>query len=228
MLCCSTGRLQAHLEAAALARCAVDTHGAAHALDQALHDGQADARAFDAFGLGAQPVEGFEQVGHLLCVQAAAGGGRARYHPSAFGGASTHTCPPWRLNLMALLSWLMSSWRSRVGSARDCPAAGCRAGHRDTPPQGSPRTRRPARPVAPVPRWFNAAARRPGRPLAGPRGRGGCCGRCWTSWRTGPAKYGPAPARCGSLSRAANRLRARRCTAQARAAAAYIGRKRQV
>jgi hypothetical protein len=30
------------------------------------------------------------------------------------------------------------------------------------------------------------------------------------------------------LSRAANRLRARRCTAQARAAAAYIGRKRQV
>ena len=59
-------------EHAAYADAAVHAHAAAHQLDEALGDDQADARAFLAARLLAQPVKRLEQFGHLRVVQALA------------------------------------------------------------------------------------------------------------------------------------------------------------
>ncbi len=64
---------QRHLEQRAFARLAAHRDAAAHAFDQRLDDGQADAGAFDAFALGAEAVERLEQA-----APAASASGRAR------------------------------------------------------------------------------------------------------------------------------------------------------
>ena len=74
------GIRQAHLEHAAFVGCAACLHRAAHALDQCLDDGQADAGAFDAFVFQAQPVEGLEGLLQLGLAHAATGVADAQAH----------------------------------------------------------------------------------------------------------------------------------------------------
>jgi hypothetical protein len=53
----------------AFAALAAHRDAAAHAFDQRLDDGEADARAFDALVLGAEAVERLEQAGQLVGVR---------------------------------------------------------------------------------------------------------------------------------------------------------------
>ena len=96
------------------ARRAVHLHGAAHALDQRLDDGQADAGALDALALQAQPVEGLEGVLQLRSLMPRPVSLTRSALPST-ASASTSTWPPSRLYLTALVSRFSSTWRKRVG-----------------------------------------------------------------------------------------------------------------
>ena len=57
-----SGGRQQQFEDTAFALAAAHLHCAAHAFDQGLDDGQADARALDGAAVGAQAVEGLEEL----------------------------------------------------------------------------------------------------------------------------------------------------------------------